>query len=174
MAAIEPEGVLQVVQTLARGLQELIAGGMAEGVVDRFEEIQIAKQDAQFLAGALDLAVEDGDAVHDLTTVQEFRELVGAGALGNVIDRILYGAVADFLNMSLPNWQNPYSFNVADISIFAGAIGLVLIPQKTPEPPKPVRKPRATPAAPPRAPEQARLPLEEPGDGPRDGSGKSG
>ena len=53
--------------------------------------------------------------------------LIG-GALGNVIDRVFYGAVADFLNMSLPNWRNPYSFNVADIAIFAGAIGLILMP----------------------------------------------
>lgn len=53
--------------------------------------------------------------------------LIG-GALGNVVDRIAYGAVADFLNMSLPIWQNPYSFNVADISIFIGAFGLILIP----------------------------------------------
>ena len=57
--------------------------------------------------------------------------LIG-GAIGNVIDRLAYGAVADFLNMSLPGWQNPYSFNVADISIFAGAIGLILIPQNKP------------------------------------------
>lgn len=57
--------------------------------------------------------------------------LIG-GALGNVVDRVFYGAVADFLNMSLPSWQNPYSFNVADISIFAGAIGLVLMPQAKP------------------------------------------
>lgn len=53
--------------------------------------------------------------------------LVG-GALGNVIDRVAYGAVADFLNMSLPGWRNPYSFNVADIAIFAGALGLVFQP----------------------------------------------
>lgn len=53
--------------------------------------------------------------------------LIG-GALGNVIDRFAYGAVADFLNMSLPGWRNPYSFNVADIAIFAGAIGLVFLP----------------------------------------------
>ncbi len=59
--------------------------------------------------------------------------LVG-GALGNVIDRLAYGAVADFLNMSLPGWQNPYSFNVADIAIFAGALGLVLQPQPKPTP----------------------------------------
>ncbi len=51
--------------------------------------------------------------------------LVG-GALGNVVDRILYGAVADFLNMSCCGFHNPYAFNIADISIFAGALGLVL------------------------------------------------
>ena len=56
--------------------------------------------------------------------------LVG-GAIGNVIDRVFYGAVADFLKMSLPNWQNPYSFNVADIAIFAGAIGLILQPPQS-------------------------------------------
>ncbi|PJF08619.1 signal peptidase II [Pseudorhodobacter sp. MZDSW-24AT] len=51
--------------------------------------------------------------------------LVG-GALGNVIDRVIYGAVADFLNMSCCGVENPYAFNVADIAIFAGAAGLVL------------------------------------------------
>lgn len=51
--------------------------------------------------------------------------LVG-GAIGNVVDRVLYGAVADFLNMSCCGIENPYAFNVADITIFAGAIGLVL------------------------------------------------
>jgi signal peptidase II len=51
--------------------------------------------------------------------------LIG-GALGNVVDRVFYGAVADFLNMSCCGFNNPYAFNVADIAIFAGAIGLVL------------------------------------------------
>lgn len=55
--------------------------------------------------------------------------LIG-GALGNVIDRLAYGAVADFLNMSLPFWQNPFSFNLADIAIFAGAAALVLMPSR--------------------------------------------
>ncbi len=50
--------------------------------------------------------------------------LIG-GALGNVVDRVVYGAVADFLNMSCCGFDNPYSFNVADIAIFAGALGLV-------------------------------------------------
>lgn len=54
------------------------------------------------------------------------------GALGNTVDRVVYGAVADFLNMSCCGWRNPYSFNVADISIFVGAIGLVFFSERLP------------------------------------------
>ena len=54
------------------------------------------------------------------------------GALGNTVDRVVYGAVADFLNMSCCGWRNPYSFNVADIAIFVGAIGLVLFSERLP------------------------------------------
>lgn len=50
--------------------------------------------------------------------------LVG-GALGNALDRVVYGAVADFLNMSCCGIVNPYVFNVADVGVFIGAIGLV-------------------------------------------------
>ena len=52
--------------------------------------------------------------------------LVG-GALGNVIDRLVYGAVADFINMSCCGIQNPFAFNIADIAVFVGAFGLVLL-----------------------------------------------
>ncbi|MHA6346838.1 signal peptidase II [Roseivivax sp. CAU 1761] len=57
--------------------------------------------------------------------------LIG-GALGNVVDRLLYGAVADFLNVTCCGIANPYAFNVADIAIFAGAVGLVLFPSARP------------------------------------------
>lgn len=59
--------------------------------------------------------------------------LVG-GALGNVIDRLIYGAVADFINMSCCGFRNPFSFNIADASIFLGAVGLVIFTgaKKTP------------------------------------------
>ena len=58
--------------------------------------------------------------------------LVG-GALGNVVDRMLYGAVADFINTSCCGFNNPYAFNVADITIFVGAIGMVILsPSKKP------------------------------------------
>ena len=51
--------------------------------------------------------------------------LIG-GALGNAIDRAIWGAVADFLNVSCCGWTNPWAFNVADIAIFVGAFGLIL------------------------------------------------
>lgn len=51
--------------------------------------------------------------------------LIG-GALGNAIDRVVWGAVADFLNVSCCGIYNPWAFNVADIAIFVGAFGLIL------------------------------------------------
>jgi signal peptidase II len=51
---------------------------------------------------------------------------VVGGALGNTLDRLMYGAVADFLNMSCCGISNPFAFNVADIGIFAGAFGLLI------------------------------------------------
>jgi signal peptidase II len=44
------------------------------------------------------------------------------GALGNASDRIIYGAVADYLNMSCCGIRNPYSFNVADIFVVCGLV----------------------------------------------------
>lgn len=57
--------------------------------------------------------------------------LLLGGAMGNVIDRLLYGAVADFLNMSCCGISNPFAFNVADISIFLGAVGLAFLADDT-------------------------------------------
>jgi signal peptidase II len=48
------------------------------------------------------------------------------GALANALDRLLIGAVVDFLNMSCCGIQNPFAFNVADIGIVAGALGLLI------------------------------------------------
>ncbi|WP_245155544.1 signal peptidase II [Paracoccus ravus] len=110
--------------------------------------------------------------------------LIG-GALGNVVDRLVYGAVADFLNMSLPGWRNPYSFNLADIAIFIGALGLVFQPPEAAEKKTARRQPpkaRAPKAPAPRAktePDaateagQGKLGLDEPGQKPRDGAGNS-
>lgn len=52
--------------------------------------------------------------------------LIG-GALANVLDRLIYGYVLDFLNVSCCGIDNPFVFNLADVFIFLGAIGLVFL-----------------------------------------------
>ena len=58
--------------------------------------------------------------------IQILASSVIGGALGNAIDRLLYGAVADFINVTCCGIRNPYSFNLADVFIFVGLIGLLL------------------------------------------------
>ena len=58
--------------------------------------------------------------------MQILASLVIGGALGNAIDRFLYGAVADFINVTCCGIRNPYSFNLADVFIFTGLMGLLL------------------------------------------------
>ncbi|MEM6938845.1 MAG: signal peptidase II [Pseudomonadota bacterium] len=65
--------------------------------------------------------------------------LIG-GALANVFDRVVYGYVLDFLNNSLPGWENPFVYNIADVFIFAGAIGLILFADDSKGPGKGGRK----------------------------------
>jgi signal peptidase II len=50
--------------------------------------------------------------------------LIIGGAIGNAIDRILYGAVADFFSLHAFGFQW-YVFNIADAAIVAGVAGLL-------------------------------------------------
>tara|TARA_B100000768_G_scaffold130785_1_gene121463 strand:+ start:1540 stop:2004 length:465 start_codon:yes stop_codon:yes gene_type:complete len=52
--------------------------------------------------------------------------LIIGGAVGNVIDRVRFGAVIDFLNMSCCGINNPYIFNLADIFVFTGLVFLLV------------------------------------------------
>jgi len=51
--------------------------------------------------------------------------LVAGGAVGNVIDRILYGKVTDFVVFKYHSHEWP-TFNVADVALVAG-VGLLLL-----------------------------------------------
>jgi signal peptidase II len=54
--------------------------------------------------------------------------LIIGGAVGNAIDRLAYGWVADFVffHVSTVTWQfRWYVFNLADVAIVAGVIGLL-------------------------------------------------
>jgi signal peptidase II len=50
--------------------------------------------------------------------------LIFSGAVGNLIDRIRYGAVVDFLDFYIHTWHWP-AFNVADSSISLGAVLMI-------------------------------------------------
>ena len=47
------------------------------------------------------------------------------GAVGNLIDRLAYGHVVDFLQFHYARWYFP-SFNLADSAITIGAVALIL------------------------------------------------
>lgn len=50
--------------------------------------------------------------------------LIVGGALGNLVDRIAYGAVADFFHFHVGSFSW-YVFNLADVAIVAGVAGLL-------------------------------------------------
>ena len=54
--------------------------------------------------------------------------LIIGGAVGNAVDRVAYGAVADFVffHVTTAGWSfRWYVFNLADVAIVAGVIGLL-------------------------------------------------
>lgn len=51
--------------------------------------------------------------------------LILAGAIGNVIDRIVFGYVIDFIDVYAGDWHWP-AFNVADMAITIGAVLMLL------------------------------------------------
>lgn len=64
---------------------------------------------------------------HDRLTALSLGLIIG-GAIGNAIDRLAYGWVADFVffHISTAHWQfNWYVFNLADVAIVAGVLGLL-------------------------------------------------
>ena len=64
--------------------------------------------------------------------------LVLGGAIGNLIDRIRFGYVVDFIDVHYSGWHWP-AFNLADSVIVLGVILLLIegfLPRRGPEPPR--------------------------------------
>lgn len=63
--------------------------------------------------------------------------LIAGGAAGNLYDRVVYGAVVDWIDLHYGGWHWP-AFNLADCAIVAGAAIIVLaqlvIPSKNADP----------------------------------------
>ena len=92
----------------------------AEGPLGRIALMGVAA------LGVLALAVWLGRSHDRLSTVS--LGLIIGGALGNALDRLNYGAVADFLHFHTPFPAGPfanYVFNAADVAIVAGVVLLL-------------------------------------------------
>lgn len=61
--------------------------------------------------------------------------LVLGGALGNLVDRIRFRAVIDFVDVYVGQWHWP-AFNVADMAICVGAFLACIVIWRTPEAPE--------------------------------------
>ena len=57
-------------------------------------------------------------------TAHADRETIIGGALGNGLDRIVYGAVVDFVHFHVGSFSW-YIFNIADAAIVFGVLGLL-------------------------------------------------
>lgn len=64
-----------------------------------------------------------------------------AGALGNILDRLMHGAVTDFIDLHIGQWHWP-AFNLADTFIVTGVVGL-LIPRSLLQNPTAERNPKS-------------------------------
>jgi signal peptidase II len=82
----------------------------------------------RWLLSGFSLIVAIGLGIWMLRTQHRFLAvsiaLIVGGAIGNVIDRIAYGAVFDFVHVYVGTFSW-YVFNIADAAIVAGVIGLV-------------------------------------------------
>lgn len=52
--------------------------------------------------------------------------MILGGALGNIVDRVRFGYVVDFLDLHFGDWRPFYVFNVADAAISIGVVILLL------------------------------------------------
>lgn len=128
-------------QGIKRWTAASLPQGASEPVTPFFNLVHVLNEGAAFslLAGAggwqryfftaLALVVSAGLVFLLLRGVKSRREAVGyslvlGGALGNVVDRMVRGAVVDYLDFYLGDWHWP-AFNLADSAIVLGILLLV-------------------------------------------------
>ena len=91
-------------------------------------------QTRQFMFSSLTLAISAGILIWSWRNGQIFSIIAGSlfagGGLANAYERVIFGGVFDYLNVSATIYENPYSFNLADVYIFFGLIMIVFAPSK--------------------------------------------
>jgi signal peptidase II len=123
-------------------IAEWLPYGTRQAVMPFFSLVHVLNEGAAFslFAGAggwqryffitLALVVSAALAVLLLHGVGSRREAVGyslvlGGAMGNVIDRMVHGAVVDYLDFYMGGWHWP-AFNLADSAIVLGVVLLLV------------------------------------------------
>ena len=134
--------VMVVVIALDQGTKALVRANVAlgdrDGIFPGVELVHVRNEGVAFsrfsgggtvvavIVGAALLALVAYFVTHlDKPLVWLPTGMLLGGALGNVIDRIRYGAVTDFIK--LPGWP---AFNVADISITFGVLVLLYVTER--------------------------------------------
>lgn len=116
---IEISGVFDLTMVWNKGVSFGLLG--ADNLIGRLVLIIFSIAVASYLvAGLLGYGALKADR---RLQVIAFGMIVG-GAIGNVVDRILFGAVVDFFDFS--GLMFPWVFNVADVAINVG-VGLILL-----------------------------------------------
>ncbi len=109
---IEISGIFDLTYTENRGVSfGLFAGGMTSRILLSVLSLVVSGFIVRWL----------GTIVRPLTAIGA--GLILGGALGNLIDRVAYGYVVDFLDFS--GLYFPYIFNVADAAINVGVVFLL-------------------------------------------------
>jgi signal peptidase II len=115
---IEVSPVFDLTMVWNKGVSFGLLG--ADGPVGRFILVAFSVAVAALLVAGL-LGYGPVKAVRRLQAVA-FGFIIG-GAIGNAIDRTLFGAVVDFLNFS--DVYFPYVFNIADVGINLGVAAVI-------------------------------------------------
>ena len=83
------------------------------------------------LAIVVSLAIIIWGARTDTKWATTIAGLFAGGGLANAFERVYYGGVFDYLNVSFIFYDNPFSFNLADIYIFLGLVLFVIRPDES-------------------------------------------
>ena len=76
-------------------------------------------------ASVVALALTFWAIISDKASIKISLAMIAGGAVGNAIDRVLYGAVVDFIDFHYKNFHWP-AFNIADAAITIG-VAIVII-----------------------------------------------
>jgi signal peptidase II len=107
-------------------LTHVLNTGAAFGFLDRFDFAYKAVVVTLLASAALAAIVFYAMTLGSETRLSRFAlTLVVAGAVGNLVDRLVAGAVVDFVDVYWGHWHF-WAFNVADSCISIGAVLLIV------------------------------------------------